>query len=331
MEQLRNNIKEARNIAKSSLDAYVRNMKVMAKAITGEEYKNPNFLNDFDKVKKHLETLKQSTKKNKLATISVVLRLDEKKNEKLIQKYNSYLYDVAKAYEEHISKNKKSKTQSENWVQLEDLLKVFNILKKEVFAEELHKGTKKFASKDEKELLQKFMVASLYTLIPPRRNRDYSEMKVITESKHKELSDSEKDDFNYLVMKNKSNMFFSFGDYKTKKIHGIQTVTIPKKLRQVLNIWRKFNKDSEFLIKNNRGKKMSANSLTKYLMKIFSKTGKKNISSSMLRHIFITYNPTLKEIRDAKKEGEKIAKDMGHSVDMQDKYVKKDSTDKKEK
>ena len=324
MEQLKQDIKKSRKIAESSLNAYVRNIKVMAKAITGEDYKNLDFLKDFDKVKEFLETNKASTKKNRLASISVVLRIDEDKNEELIKKYNEYMYDVAKKYEEEIAKNKKSKVQSDNWVKLDELLKVFNILKKEVFAEELHKGHKKFASKDEKELLQKFMVSSLYTLIPPRRNRDFSEMKVITEAEYNKLTDSEKDDLNYLVIKNKSNMFFSFGDYKTKRVHGLQKVVIPKKLRQVLNIWRKFNPKAEWLISNNRGNKMSANSLTKYLMKIFSKTGKKNISSSMLRHIFITYNPTLKEIREQKKEGEKIAKDMGHTTDMQEKYVKKD-------
>ena len=57
-------------------------------------------------------------------------------------------------------------------------------------------------------------------------------------------------------------------------------------------------------------------------MKIFSKTGKKKISSTLLRHIFITENPKLKEFREKKKEAEKIADDMGHSLDEQQNYNK---------
>lgn len=322
LKKLSEEIKKHRKIAESSLKAYVRNMKIMAKVITEEDYKNTDFLKNFEKVKKYLETQKQSTKKNKLATILVVLRMDEEKNEKLIEKYNKYLYDVAKEYDEVIKKNKKSQRESDNWVKLEELLKVFNILKKEVYAEELHKASKKFANKDEKELLQKFMVASLYTLIPPRRNRDYSEMKIISETAYNKLPEEERENSNYLVIKNKSNMFFSFANYKTKKTHGLQKVTIPKKLKQVLNIWRKFNKEAEYLILNNRGRKMSSNSLTKYLMKIFSKTGKSNISSSMLRHIFVTYNPELKRYRENAEKAKDIAKDMAHSIDEQQNYVK---------
>lgn len=43
MEQLKQDIKKSRKIAESSLNAYVRNIKVMAKAITGEDYKNLDF------------------------------------------------------------------------------------------------------------------------------------------------------------------------------------------------------------------------------------------------------------------------------------------------
>ena len=63
---------------------------------------------------------------------------------------------------------------------------------------------------------------------------------------------------------------------------------------------------------------MTPNGLTKYLNKTFEPTGKKNISSTMLRHIYITEKlggPSIKE----KKE---LADKMCHSVVQQEMYKK---------
>ena len=64
---------------------------------------------------------------------------------------------------------------------------------------------------------------------------------------------------------------------------------------------------------------MTSNGLTKYLNKTFEPSGKNNISSSMIRHIFITdkFPPQLKE-------KEEVASKMGHSVAQQELYAKKD-------
>ena len=63
---------------------------------------------------------------------------------------------------------------------------------------------------------------------------------------------------------------------------------------------------------------MTPNGLTKYLNKTFEPTGKKNISSTMLRHIYISEKlggPTLKEKKA-------LADKMGHSVATQEIYKK---------
>ena len=49
MEQLKNKIKEKRNIKENTLNTYLRNLRVMAKDITGKEYTSLSFLNDFNK------------------------------------------------------------------------------------------------------------------------------------------------------------------------------------------------------------------------------------------------------------------------------------------
>ena len=70
------------------------------------------------------------------------------------------------------------------------------------------------------------MNVSLYTLIRPRRYKNYSLMKI--------LSNVDNDNFNYLVIDKKLNMKFTLNKYKTdKKYHSIN-IDIPDPLKEVL-------------------------------------------------------------------------------------------------
>ena len=77
-----------------------------------------------------------------------------------------------------------------------------------------------------------------------------------------------------------------------------------------MNIWLKYN-ESPYLILNSKGEKITTNSLTKLLTKIFEPTGK-NISSSMLRHIFIT-----EKFPPQTEEKIELADKMLHSKEVQ--------------
>lgn len=63
-------------------------------------------------------------------------------------------------------------------------------------------------------------------------------------------------------------MYFSMGDYKTNNYaengkmrnRGIDIISIPVRLKQVLRMWRKYSPDQKPLIVNNRKGRMSANS-----------------------------------------------------------------------
>ena len=85
-----------------------------------------------------------------------------------------------------------------------------------------------------------------------------------------------------------------------------------------MNIWLKYNK-SPYLILNSKGEKISPNSLTKLLIKVFEPSGKK-ISSSMLRHIYIT-----EKFPPQTDEKTELAEKMLHSKQVQsDIYAKTD-------
>jgi len=316
MDVLKDKIKSSRNIKDKSLNAYLISLRKLHEKINPDkEFPSTlSWLKNKDKVMEHLVDMKLTTRKNYIAAIIVALSTDKEKYEKELKEYRDVLDGVAKEYKDGVEEQRKSEKESANWVSLDKLRKVMRKYKAEIMEKGLLK--KDELNKKEMDLLQKWVVSSLYILDdnPPLRN-DYT-MKVISKSDYDKLSDKEKNDNNYLVVKSRNNKFFSLGEYKTDKKYGLKKIDVGSKLNSVLNIWLKYNK-SGYLLLNSKGDPMNANSLTKYLNKVFEPTGKK-ISSTMIRHIFISEKiggPTLKEKQE-------IADKMGHSVNTQELYKK---------
>jgi hypothetical protein len=327
MEKLKEEIKNNRNITESSLNIYSRNINRLAKEITGKDFSSISFLKEYKKIINWIDNKSLSTQKNYLASILVALsptgRGKYKKGfDAVAKKYTTYLTTQSAEYDKNIKTQRKSKSQREKWVSMKELEKV-----RRKYASNIKRigyGSKKITKlKDGKkrrhiELLQKYLVASLYILHPPRRN-SYANMKVINSKEFNKLDDGEKDSNNYLVIVSRNHKFFSFGDHKARKSIGTQEIRVDKKLNSILNLYLNFHK-GEYLLQNSRGGKMTTNGLSKFIVKTFEPTGKK-ISSTMLRHIYLTdkYGD-----ESAYAEKEKDAKAMGHSVGTQQKtYVKK--------
>jgi len=137
---------------------------------------------------------------------------------------------------------------------------------------------------------------------PPRRSLDWK-MKV-------KNYDAEKD--NYIDLKKK---VFVFNNYKTAKFHGAQTEPIAKALVPILKKWVAILPDDmEYLLFDNKGGALTPSQITHRLNIIFDK----KISTSMLRHIFLTSkfaNVNLKDLTDT-------AEAMGNTPLQALKYVK---------
>tara|TARA_R110000803_G_scaffold19146_3_gene50401 strand:- start:126 stop:554 length:429 start_codon:yes stop_codon:yes gene_type:complete len=142
-------------------------------------------------------------------------------------------------------------------------------------------------------------------------------MKTISNSDYSKLSDAQKKERNYLIIKSRNNKTFSLGDYKTSGKYGTKLIPVGKKLNSALNIWLRFNTTGNLLL-NSRKEPMTGNGLTKFLQKTFAPTGK-SISSSMIRHIFISEK--FPAVNDEKEE---VASKMLHSTSQQTLYSKKD-------
>jgi hypothetical protein len=315
MDNLREKIDSSRNIKENSLNAYLISIKKLNEFITKKEFKNLDFLKDEKKVLEKLKELKLTTQKNYLSAIIVSLSAYGDKYEDDLKTYRKRLEQLNEVYNSEIKKNEKTETQEKNWVSMKDLKKVMNSYKLDL--KERGAFSKDELTRRELDIMQRWVVANLYLNDenPPIR-LDYGNMRIISENDFDKLKDDELDK-NFLVVKNRTNKYFHFGDYKTEKTYSKKEIKVGKKLNSVLNIWLKHNKKGGLLY-DTKGDPMSSNTLGKYIKKVFEKTGKQ-VSVNMLRHIYISEKfPPQKE-----DEKEEVASKMLHSVKIQKAYSKK--------
>ena len=161
-----------------------------------------------------------------------------------------------------------------------------------------------------------YVVANLYTLFPPRRNLDYTEMKLTTDYKP-----SMKEN-NYLVIgvEKEVEMRFVFNRYKTDGVYRQQVFDVPEDLVAVLQKFIRLNnrKDGDFLLQKN-GHSLRSDDITDALHKVIGA----GISTQMLRHMYLDkYNTPEREAVIHEMMGD--AEKMAHSISMQQGvYVKK--------
>lgn len=300
---------KTKNLTDSTILNYLRNLK---KLNNDEEIKNFNFLSNCDEIISKMEKLSDNTKKAYLISICSVLKqfVDDKKIEKL---YKCYFEHMKKKRDDlkKIPANKLSNTQSDNWVNYDDMVK-----KKNELAEIVKQFSKnKTINETQYENLLSYMVLSLYIVERPRRNADYLLMNVV-----KKWNSNKDDKLNYLDIEDKQ---FIFNQFKTKKTEGQQILKYSDELNNIISTYLKFrlkdkinNKlDVPFLVKYNGDPlRKNINSITLILNKIFNP---KKVSSSMIRHSRNTekLGPLLEKIKED-------AQAMAHSPQMALDYIK---------
>jgi hypothetical protein len=313
MENLTGQMKEKKQLSDSSIQAYLRNLRIL----NGDQvFKNLNFLKDTEIIQRKLEGYKENTKRNYLISIVSILSLFDKPTfKKLHDKYYSLMMKKNEQINKEVKPNEMTETQEKNWMSWEDIKKKYNDLEKSV--DEFYK--QKVISENQYNNLLAYTILSLYIHQAPRRNKDYQIMKLV----NKHNADDSKE-FNYLDLTNKQ---FIFNSYKTSSKYGTQIINISDDLWKSLMKYLphnenvsivkkepKVNKEAYFLVYRNNKPLDKVNSITRILNKIFDKA----IGSSMLRHIFLSdkYGKTLDE-------QQKDAKEMAHSEAMQKDYIKK--------
>jgi hypothetical protein len=309
MIQLTKDLVEKKQVAESSASLYIRNLWTLNNK---QPFNNLSFLRDTGAVEEKLNAFADSTRKTYLASIVSVLSLykDKPTYKKIYTHYHEKMMSKASEMRNNESTEKTEK-QKDNWISWEEVNKVKT---------ELATAVKEFAGQklitpQQYNTLLAFVVLSLYTDVPPRRNQDYSDMFVV--GQWKDTMDKTK---NYYDVAGKR---FIFNKYKTAKKYGTQIVDIKDTpvLQDILTIFLKHHplhkgkitKTTEFrFLAYSDGSPLSAvNSITRILNKVFGK----KVGSSMLRHIYLSDKYDIKEM-------EKDAEAMGHSVEEQKKYMK---------
>ena len=299
-------IKEVRpNLKDNSINAYIITLKKLNDNKTIDDL---DFLADKEEIKKKIDSLKLTTSRNYLTAILVILQAYDA-NEKLIDYYKNMINKSNDEYNKIMSTNNKSEKQEANWIALSELTKIFNDYEKEIKSMDLKNKIK--IKPTEKNKLQEYLVAGLYTLLPPIR-LDYTPMQVVKNNKNL------KDDTNYLVNYGRNKKEFVINEYKNSKSKGQQIIKIPSKLNTIINQWLKYNDTGNFLL-NNRGDILSPNGLGKMITKVFKSSGKQ-VTINLLRSIYISEHINI----DAIKESKKLADAMGHSVAVQQNIYYKD-------
>lgn len=187
------------------------------------------------------------------------------------------------------TKGTKSVKQEENWLSLDELNKILEAQERLIVG---LKKKKKISEEQYADLLS-HLVLSLYTKMPPRRSTDYTAM-VVSEP-------TEEKDKNYF-----NNGHFYFNNFKTKKTYQQQVVKVTKDMVDLLKLYLKFKpKEPNNLLVSASGTPLTNLSLRQMLHKM---TGK-NISTQMLRNIYVTdkVSPMVEKMNDT-------AEAMGTSV-----------------
>jgi len=217
-----------------------------------------------------------------------------------VDEYRTLMIDDCKAVNDDYRLQTKDAKEHANWLDISAVKDKFEALQSQAIAMFAHKALPHTAT-----IVEFFLLAFLGGVsgMPPRRSLDYGQMMIRN-------YDPKTD--NYY----KTGTFY-FNKYKTAGRYGLQTLAVPPELNKLIKKWIKMNKGNYMLFSSNN-QPLSSPQISRILNKIFDG---KHVSTDMLRHIYLT--DVYKNI-PALKTMEQLATDMGHSLNQQMLYVKKD-------
>ena len=288
-ENIETELKEKRpNLNPSSLKTYVSILFNLNKKLNPDN----ETLDWFNEDVQILEHLKEKSPQTRKTVLSALFVLTSNEN------YQSQMIDDCKLTNEMYKSQKKSQKEEDNWMNLSEIKEIYDNLYQRV---SLMFSQKLIA--DYTTINNFILLGSLGGVsgLSPRRSKDYTEMKI------KNYTNED----NYY----KAGKFY-FNVYKTATDYGEQVIDVKQKAPEfykILNKWVKIN-PTEYLLFSSNKQKLTSPQITRMLNKLLGK----NVSSSMLRHIYLT-----EKYGDIQNEMEQTSKDMAHSSNMQSLYIKK--------
>jgi len=282
------------DVADSTINTYARVLSPLFEKVYGSSKMDMDKFNDFDKFNDLLKDKEPITQRN-YWTALYVLTQNPKYKEKFVHS--------SLALKTEISKQVKSQTQEENWIEPDEIRNKLASLKKEVAL--LYK--KENRTMDDLQYIQQYILLCLLggQYIDTRRSKDFYDFKI-------KKIDREKD--NYLL---KNTMYFN--SYKTAGTYGLQTIEVPKPLMTILRKWIKIN-PTDYLLFDSKEQPLTAITLNQRFKKLFGR----NASTNLLRHTHLTdkYGDKQADAKHTYEEIEKTMQNMGSSLSMATTYIK---------
>ena len=277
------------NLSTSSLKTYSSVLRNLQKNMDG----NDDGLDWFSRKDQDiLDYLKDKTPQTKKTTLSALFVLTKK------QSYKDIMMDVMKSVNETNKEQKMNEKQKENWISVKEIQDIYD-----AFLVKIKSMLSNKSILNESIMMEFLLVSFLGGVsgLSPRRSQDFTELKIRN-------YDTKKDNFF------KAGKFY-FNVYKTAKTYGLQVIDVPKDLNIILKKWIKIN-TNDYMLYSTNGNKLTSPQITRILNKVFGK----NISSSLLRHIYLTnvYKdlPPLNQMQQ-------LATNMSHSISTAMEYIKK--------
>ena len=307
MDALEEHLAE-KGLAKGTIKLY---MTKLVKLNDNKPFTALVFLKDFKKIKAQLDTMENANTRKSYITAIVSILNNVGKDKSYMERNIMYksLLEKEKMNKLQENPNEKTETQKANWIDWTEVVKLHKEMDEAARMIMADEGEPK---PSERKLMNDYILLSLYTLTPPRRNLDYLLLKLDLDGK------KEDEEVNYYDPKQKT---FTFNVFKTKWKNGKETIPCPLPLCKVLDRYVAYNKigDNEFILFKG-DEKRNGGMITKTLNRIF----KKKVGASMLRHSYDThkYGAVLKEMKQD-------AMMMSHSVNEKlNTYVKFDDEEK---
>ena len=313
---LKEEIKKARpNVKDSTIKMYESNLKKLQKMFNAKEPGDWDFLKDVEDVKDKIKHLHYTSQRNYYNSIIILLMAlnSEKKQDKLLSKYNTMRDNLNKQYEDDNATGKISDKQKANFVDIQVVKDGIEAMGKEL-KEKKFKKADNLSAKD-KTLLMVYILNQIHIRLPLRN--DLAQAQAITKRAYTKLSEEDKKANNYLIVE-KGKMFLAINKFKTSKKFEALNIDIPKDLEKLLRTYIRIN-GMGVLFKTSTGAPLTRNALSQLLIKFSKKyMGGKSISTTMLRKIVLS-----DKFGDLKKEQKEMSKITGHSVEtMNNVYVK---------
>jgi len=322
-------IKNRPLLAKNTINTYMASIRKIQQICDCDAESIEGLIKNRKKIIDSLgEVQTPMVRKSKISVIIAIL--DDKHNEhseelaEALKDYRKVMTEDANKVNKREISQELTEKQKDNLISQEEVLKVYNDLKAE--ATPLLK--KQILNRAQFETLQKYILLSMYVLIAPRRSMDYASFKIRNFDETADSTDNYM--VNYNKNKKKGNASFVFNTYKNSKRLGRQTIdNIPKPLEKLIDTWKLFNK-SDYLLVNGQGRPVTQSRIAVLLNDIF---GGKNISTSMLRHIYLSdkfKDVNLQELEEtANNMGQKDIRRTLKYVDKNyDEIVKKNGEEK---